>query len=280
MGGSFAPPALGTAAPRLRRRGSRPRGLLAREDAGRRWGPADRRGARGSPAGSPRRLEDDLRRGRRPARRAPEPSPVRRNDRHGRDPLGRRATADRLDRAARPTSTPAPLASSWPVATCTSSVPRRPKRSRSGRGSVPGGASRRSRRSRRSLTAVRTPVGDAWILTRDEPTFRAAPGPAAPARLLPSGDAYFLLQGADRQLLVPDATVARELWTSRVWPGALLVEGEVAGTWRRAQGRLTIDAWRRLSRAARDAVEAEAASLPLPGLEGRVVVSWKERRLR
>ncbi|MDP9119724.1 MAG: winged helix DNA-binding domain-containing protein [Actinomycetota bacterium] len=28
---------------------------------------------------------------------------------------------------------------------------------------------------RRSLTPVRTPVGDAWILTRDEPPFRAAP---------------------------------------------------------------------------------------------------------
>ena len=25
------------------------------------------------------------------------------------------------------------------------------------------------------------------------------------------------------------------LWTPRVWPGALLVEGEVVGTWRRAQ---------------------------------------------
>ena len=48
---------------------------------------------------------------------------------------------------------------------------------------------------RRSLTPVRTPIGDKWILTRDEPAFRATPGSAAPARLLPSGDAYFLLQG-------------------------------------------------------------------------------------
>jgi hypothetical protein len=49
----------------------------------------------------------------------------------------------------------------------------------------------------RSLTPVGTPVGDAWILTGDERQFRAVPGPAASARLLPSGDAYFLLQGAD-----------------------------------------------------------------------------------
>ena len=54
-----------------------------------------------------------------------------------------------------------------------------------------------------TLTPVGTPVGDAWILTRDEPEFRTAGGPAAPARLLPSGDAYFLLQGADRDLLCP-----------------------------------------------------------------------------
>jgi hypothetical protein len=129
---------------------------------------------------------------------------------------------------------------------------------------------------RGSLTPVRTPVGDAWILTRDEPTFRAARGPEAPARLLPSGDTYFLLQGADRELLVPDADRRGELWTPRVWPGALLVEGDVVGTWRRSQGTLAVQAWRRLSRAARDAVEAEAASLPLPGVEGRIVVRWDE----
>ena len=125
-----------------------------------------------------------------------------------------------------------------------------------------------------SRTPVRTPIGDAWILTRDEPTFRAAPGPPAPARLLPSGDAFYLLQGTDRELLVPNATRRRQLWTPRVWPGALLLEGEIAGTWRRADETVTIRTWRRLSRAARDAVEAEAESLPLPGIRGRVVVRW------
>ncbi len=50
---------------------------------------------------------------------------------------------------------------------------------------------------------VRTPVGDAWILSRDEPTFRAPAGPTAAARLLPSGDFSFHLWGADRELLVP-----------------------------------------------------------------------------
>ena len=126
----------------------------------------------------------------------------------------------------------------------------------------------------RSLTPVRTPIGDASILSRDEPAFRTPSGPAAAARLLPSGDAYYLLQGADRELLVPDAACREALWTSRVWPGAVLVAGEIVGTWRRAQANLTIQPWRRLSPAEREAVEAEAESLPLPGIEGRIAVRW------
>jgi winged helix DNA-binding protein len=125
------------------------------------------------------------------------------------------------------------------------------------------------------LTPVRTPAGDAWILTRDEPTFRAT-GSVAPARLLPSGDAYFLLHGDDRKLLVADADRRRALWTPRVWPGGLLVQGELVGTWRRAQGTVTVQTWRRLSRAAREAVEAEAESLPLLGIRRRFVVRWDD----
>jgi hypothetical protein len=127
-----------------------------------------------------------------------------------------------------------------------------------------------------SLTPVRTPVGDALILARDEPAFRTAPGPAAPARLLPSGDAYLLGDAPDRALLVADAEHRRELGPSRVWPGGVLVDGEVVGTWRRAQAAMTIHPWRRLTRAQRDAVEAEAQSLPLPGVEGPMVVSWDD----
>ena len=127
----------------------------------------------------------------------------------------------------------------------------------------------------RSLTAVRTPIGDGWILTRDERELRAPARRSTSVRLLPSGDAYWLLHGADRELLVRDATHRNLLWTPRVWPGALLVAGEIVGTWRRAQGDLAIEAWRRLTRAERDAVEAEAASLPLPGVEGRTSVRWK-----
>jgi hypothetical protein len=130
-----------------------------------------------------------------------------------------------------------------------------------------------------SLTPVQTPVGEAWILSPDEEAFAAAAAttadrPAAAARLLPSGDAYFLLQGADRDLLVPDPDQRRALWTSRVWPGALLLGGEIAGTWRRAGRVMTVEPWRPLSPAERDAVAAEAESLPLPVLPGPVLVRW------
>ena len=125
-----------------------------------------------------------------------------------------------------------------------------------------------------SLLPVRSPVGDEWLLAEDEPAIRAAETAAAPARLLPSGDAYFLLDGAERELLVPREDQRKRLWTPRVWPGALLVEGEIRGTWRRAQHSVRIETWGRLSRATRDAIEAEAAGLPLPGLDRPIEVLW------
>jgi hypothetical protein len=66
------------------------------------------------------------------------------------------------------------------------------------------------------------------------------------------------------------------LWTSRVWPGAILVEGEIAGVWRRAGATISLQPWQGLSPAQRDAVEAEAMSLPLPGIDGPISVRWDE----
>lgn len=125
------------------------------------------------------------------------------------------------------------------------------------------------------ILPVTTPVGDAWILAADEPGFRATAGEPAAARLLPSGDSFWLYHGRDRELLVPDPKLRDELWTSRVWPGALLVGGEVAGTWRRANQNLSVQGWRRLTTRERTAVEAEATSLPLPGLPGPIRVTWE-----
>ena len=124
------------------------------------------------------------------------------------------------------------------------------------------------------IMQVGSPIGDASILAADEAGFRAPPGPTAQARLLPSGDAYFLLWGADRELLVPEADRRGELWTPRVWPGAVLAGGEVVGTWRRDQHNVSVQAWRPLTPAERAAIEAEAASLPLPDLKADVRVRW------
>jgi Winged helix DNA-binding domain len=125
-----------------------------------------------------------------------------------------------------------------------------------------------------SLVTVRTPIGEAFLLASDEPMLRTRAGPPAPARLLPSGDPFYLLQGVDRELLVMDPRHRAALWTPRVWPGALLVGGEVAGTWRRSGTVVTVQPWRRLSREERDAVEAEAATLPLPEADAEVAVRW------
>ena len=126
----------------------------------------------------------------------------------------------------------------------------------------------------KALTPVRTPLGDAWILADDEAIFRTQSKPAASTRLLPSGDAYYLLWGADRELLVPDAKRRATLWTTRVWPGALLLNGEIVGVWRQSAKEVSIEAWHRLSSAEREPVEAEAVSLPLPGLDRPIAVRW------
>jgi hypothetical protein len=125
------------------------------------------------------------------------------------------------------------------------------------------------------LVRVGTPIGDASILRSDEPALMASAPPSTAVRLVPSGDTWFLLQGRDRELLVPDPIRRAELWTSRVWPGAVLVAGEVVGTWRRAQATLSISTWRELLPSERSAVEAEAASLPLPGIDRDITVRWQ-----
>jgi hypothetical protein len=125
-----------------------------------------------------------------------------------------------------------------------------------------------------SLLPVRSPLGDEWLLADDEAAMRAGDSAPAPARLLPSGDAYFLLDGAERELLVPEPKRRALLWTPRVWPGALLIDGEIRGTWRRAQHTVRIESWEPLSPESRDAVAVEAGSLPLPGIDRSIEVVW------
>lgn len=125
------------------------------------------------------------------------------------------------------------------------------------------------------LLAVRTPVGEAWILATDEPSFTAAATVTRGVRLLPSGDAYWLLWDAARDLLVESAERRDALWTPRVWPGAVLLDGEIVGTWRRARATAAVSVWRRLTTAQRAAIEEEAATMPLPELATPVAVTWE-----
>ncbi len=124
------------------------------------------------------------------------------------------------------------------------------------------------------LMPVETPLGEAWMLAEDEAVLRTTQVPAAPARLLPSGDPFYLAWGQDRALLLPDARRRAELWTTRVWPGAVLVSGAIAGVWRRSDNRVSISMWRTLRRKEREAVEAEALLLPLRTQRGAMCVKW------
>ncbi len=108
---------------------------------------------------------------------------------------------------------------------------------------------------------------EGWILAEDEASFRAPVMAMAAVRLLPSGDAAFLAWRTDRALLVPDGARRPQLWTPRVWPGAVFIGGEIAGVWRRpASATVVVEPWRPLTPAERETVIEEAESLPLPDL--------------
>lgn len=85
-----------------------------------------------------------------------------------------------------------------------------------------------------------------------------APG-ARTVRLLGPYDLF--LQARDRELLVPDRDRRKALWPVLGRPGAVVLDGEVVGTWRpRAKGRtlsLAIEEWAPLDREVRAAVRHE-----------------------
>src|SRR2546425_7816630 len=99
-----------------------------------------------------------------------------------------------------------------------------------------------------------------WTLRTDRSRSERA-APVETVRLLPAGDPY--LASADRAVLVPQPRFRSELWPKSVWPGALLVNGELVGTWRRQLGRVTVRAWRPLEPEVTEAVEDEVSSMPI-----------------
>lgn len=85
-----------------------------------------------------------------------------------------------------------------------------------------------------------------------------APAPP-PVVLLPPRDTYLL---GHRTFLAPDRALAKEVWRPVGSPGALVVEGELAGTWRaRKSGKtlqLTVTPHRTLSARHRKALDQQA----------------------
>ena len=100
-----------------------------------------------------------------------------------------------------------------------------------------------------------------WALAAD--LDRLAAGPAQTVRLLGPYDLF--LQARDRSLLVDDPARAKVLWPVLGRPGAVLVDGDIAGTWRPRQsgGRLTVtvEPWAGLTAARRAAVAEQAERL-------------------
>jgi hypothetical protein len=119
------------------------------------------------------------------------------------------------------------------------------------------------------LAEVRVAGRTAWLPAEQLDVLRRAAEPRM-IRLLPPSDPY--LQARDRNLLVPDRERQAEVWRILGNPGALLVDGEIAGTWRaRRAGRsgleLTVRPFAPLSsldrpdRSLRAGIEAEAERL-------------------
>jgi hypothetical protein len=99
-----------------------------------------------------------------------------------------------------------------------------------------------------------------WLLAGDA---GAAASPVRVTRLLGPYDLF--LQARDRPLLVAEPARARTLWPALGRPGAVLVDGEIAGTWRpRSSGgklRLAVEVWAAASAATRRAVQEQAERL-------------------
>jgi hypothetical protein len=122
------------------------------------------------------------------------------------------------------------------------------------------------------LTEVELQGERRFMLTADIEAARSAERLEG-VRLLPFDDAYTKL---DRELLLPDPA-RRDVVLPRTGkghiPGAILVDGEIVGSWQRQQRKVTTHPFGRLPVQVRDAIEAEALSFPIAGASP-ATVAW------
>jgi hypothetical protein len=102
-----------------------------------------------------------------------------------------------------------------------------------------------------------------WLPPDRVDALRGAPRPSL-VRLLPPSDPY--LQARDRDLIVPDPKRQKEVWRILGNPGVLMVDGEVAGTWRAkrvgtARLDVTVTPFEPLPTRVRTALESEATRM-------------------
>lgn len=92
--------------------------------------------------------------------------------------------------------------------------------------------------------------------------------------LVPPHDPY--LRQVDRTLLVPDTGRRRAVYRALSGPGALLVDGEVAGTWRyrRSEHQLTVEPFGEVTPTQKRAAEQRAASLAASTGDDAPGVDW------
>jgi hypothetical protein len=100
-----------------------------------------------------------------------------------------------------------------------------------------------------------------WLLAADESALESAGAKAT--RLLGPFDLF--LQAKDRPTLLPDTARAKELWPVLGRPGAVLVDGDLVGTWRPRKTSnafsVAVQPWSKLSSATRRAVAEQAERL-------------------
>lgn len=127
------------------------------------------------------------------------------------------------------------------------------------------------------LTEVRVDGTPLTVHAEAVEAMRNPPDPP-PALLLPPRDALGL---GSRPFLAPNRDLAKDVWRALGSPGTVVIDADIAGTWRARQAgrtlRLTLTAHHKLTAKQRKATEDQAELVALSrGHTGRTEVTWED----